>query len=188
MTQKTKQQQKTISKDVIAAILSFGVNNDGHFAMFLNDGPNPHYNQVFIKGKRENADLTGYDKGTNSNISAGIVKVDGKDPFYSLNIYLKSLEVGVGGVLFKKIDKEEGSKQPDYTGRVDGILEGYPADAELRIAGWKGKTKEGKIMISGTFSVYVPKPKEAGDASAAPEQTPEQFGGEPATADDDGLL
>lgn len=50
------------------------------------------------------------------------------------------------GVLFVNERKNPGSNQPDYSGNA--AIEGV----EYRIAGWKKKSKSGKVYLSLSFS------------------------------------
>jgi uncharacterized protein (DUF736 family) len=60
------------------------------------------------------------------------------------------------GALFINEKKEEGSKQPDYTGtiNVDG--------RDLRLSGWKRESKQGKKYLS----LSVSEPQEKSDKPA----------------------
>lgn len=54
------------------------------------------------------------------------------------------------GVLFRDKDKPEGSKKPDYTGKLN------VAGKDFRIAGWIKESKSGMKFLS--ISISEPKP------------------------------
>lgn len=57
------------------------------------------------------------------------------------------------GVLFRDTNKEEGSKKPDYTGKLD--VNGK----EFRLAGWLKESKNGGKFLSLSISEPRPNPK-----------------------------
>jgi len=64
--------------------------------------------------------------------------------------------------VFKNTRKEEGSKQPDYWGKV--MVNGV----EKRVSLWLNKSASGNTYMGGQISDYDP---EAGKEVSAPEQT-----------------
>ncbi len=71
------------------------------------------------------------------------------------------------GVLFKNNKKEEGSKQPDYTGSV--LVNGK----EWRLAGWKELSSKGtkylSLRLSEPMEQQAPQPQRSQPAKAEPE-------------------
>lgn len=59
------------------------------------------------------------------------------------------------GVLFRDANKEEGSKKPDFTGKID------VGGKEYRLAAWTNVSKSGQKFLSLSVSEF--KPKTEGD-------------------------
>lgn len=55
------------------------------------------------------------------------------------------------GVLFRDANKEEGSKKPDFTGKID------VGGKEYRLAAWTNVSRSGQKFLSLSVSEFKPK-------------------------------
>ena len=85
------------------------------------------------------------------------------------------------GVLFPEQEKKT-DKSPDYTGKIN--IDGK----DLRLAGWKQQSANGKVFLSLSVSEFEQKQENRGrqsdDWQAAREKFKKDDGGEPVSLDD----